>query len=70
VARYAVNKTVMRIAPFRLVPGGIPEALAEMLLRVPAPPGAEVWAIICRGHTCLPPITGAEALLDALEQAV
>ena len=67
IARFGVNKTVMRIAPFRLVPGGIPEALAEMLLQVPAPKGAEVWAIVCRGRTCLPPITDAEALLEALE---
>jgi hypothetical protein len=67
VARYAVNKTVMRIAPFRLVPGGIPEALEEMLLQVPAPARADVWAVVCRGRTCLPPITSAEALLEALE---
>ncbi|MGH9598521.1 MAG: thioredoxin domain-containing protein, partial [Terracidiphilus sp.] len=66
VARYAVNKTVMRIAPFRLVPGGIPEALAETLLQVPAPAGAPVWALVCRGRTCLPPITDAESLLMAL----
>jgi len=67
VARYAVNKTVMRIAPHRLVPGGIPEGLAEMLLQIPAPQGAAVWAMVCRGRTCLPPITTSEALLDALE---
>jgi len=68
VARFAVNKTVMRIAPFRLVPGGIPPALAQMLLNVPAPKGADVWAIICRGRTCLPPVTDAESLLAALEE--
>jgi uncharacterized protein YyaL (SSP411 family) len=67
VARYAVNKIVMRIAPFRLVPGGIPEALAEMLLELPRPSGAEVWAVVCKGHTCLPPITDAESLLEAFE---
>ena len=67
VARFAVNKTVMRIAPFRLVPGGIPDALAEMLLAIPRPEGAEVWAVVCRGRTCLPPITDAEALLAAIE---
>jgi uncharacterized protein YyaL (SSP411 family) len=66
VARYAVNKTVMRVAPFRLVPGGIPEGLAEMLLGVPAPSGAAVYAIVCKGHSCLPPVTDAEALLAAL----
>ena len=67
VARFAVNKTVMRIAPFRLVKEGIPDALAEMLLQVPVPRGAEVWAMVCHGRTCLPPVTNAEALLEALE---
>ena len=69
VTRFAVNKTVMRIEPSRLVPGSIPEALEETLLQVPAPTGARVWALVCRGRTCLPPITDAEALLEALSQA-
>ena len=72
VARFAINKTVMRIASFRLVAGGIPEVLAESLLqesefRVPPPSGAESFAIVCRGRTCLPPITDVEVLVDALE---
>ncbi|MGB9409322.1 MAG: thioredoxin domain-containing protein [Terracidiphilus sp.] len=66
LARFAINKTVMRIAVERLVPGGIPEALAETLLAAPRPEGAETWALICRGHTCLPPITDGEALVEAL----
>jgi hypothetical protein len=70
VARFAVNKTVMRIDPHRLVPGGLPDALAETLLHVPAPPGAEAWALVCLGRICLPPITDAENLLEALEPAV
>ena len=69
VARFAVNKTVMRIAPFRLVKGGIPEVLEETLLQVPAPEGAQAWALVCRGRTCLPPITDAEALVEALEKS-
>jgi uncharacterized protein YyaL (SSP411 family) len=67
VARYAVNKTVMRVAPFRLVPNGIPEALAEMLLQAKKPQDNKVYTIVCRGRTCLPPITDAEELLKALE---
>ena len=70
MARFAVNKTVMRIDPARLVPGGLPEALAETLLQVPAPAGAEAWALVCRNRACLPPITDAEALLKALKPAV
>ena len=69
VAGYAVNKTVIRIAPSQLVTGGIPEALEETLLQVPAPKGAEAWALVCLGHTCLPPVTSAEALKEALGKA-
>ena len=68
VARFAVNKTVMRIAPYRLVPGALPDALAEVLLQVPPPDGGKAWALVCLGRTCLPPITDAEALLEALER--
>jgi uncharacterized protein YyaL (SSP411 family) len=69
IARFRVNKSVLRIDPVRLVPGELPEGLAEMLLNVPPPPGAQVWARVCLGHTCFPPITDAEALLEALERA-
>jgi uncharacterized protein YyaL (SSP411 family) len=68
LARFAVNQSVMRIDPERLVEGGIPEALAETLLQVPKPAGAHAWVIVCRGRTCLPPITSAEELILALEE--
>jgi len=67
VARFAINKTVMRIDPARLVSGEVPEALAETLLQVPPPSDSEVLAMVCHGRTCLPPITDGEALLRALE---
>jgi hypothetical protein len=66
-ARFAVNKTVLHVDPRRMVPGGVPEALAEVLLQVPKREDAQVWAIVCRGRTCLPPITDAEALMEALD---
>jgi uncharacterized protein YyaL (SSP411 family) len=68
LASFAINRTVIRIAPERLVPAGIPEALAETLLHAPRPEGVQAWAIVCKGHTCLPPITDAEALMEALEK--
>jgi uncharacterized protein len=70
VARFAVSKTVTRIAPFRLTEGGVPEALAETVVRVPVPEGTDVWAMVCRGRTCLPPIASAEELLAAMGGAV
>ncbi|MGA2349463.1 MAG: thioredoxin domain-containing protein [Terracidiphilus sp.] len=70
VGGFAVNKTVVRIDPERLIPGGVPEALAEILLQVPKPKNADVWAMVCLGRTCLPPITEAEALAKALNDRV
>jgi uncharacterized protein YyaL (SSP411 family) len=67
MARYAVNKLVLRITPDQLVEDGIPEALAETLLQVPVPEKADAWALVCMGRTCLPPIMDAETLLEALE---
>jgi len=67
LARFAVNKTVMRIDSHRLVPGGIPEALAQMLLQVPPPAGAEAWAMVCRDRSCRPPVTTAKSLKEVLE---
>jgi uncharacterized protein YyaL (SSP411 family) len=68
IARYAVNKSVLRVAPAKLAADQLPEALAETLLHVPEPQGAKTWAMVCRGGTCLPPITAGEALLKALDQ--
>jgi uncharacterized protein YyaL (SSP411 family) len=67
-ARYAVNKSVIRIAPDRLAPGELPEALAETLLQIPVPQGAKAWALVCKGRTCVPPISDPDALLQALEE--
>ncbi|MGH9560331.1 MAG: thioredoxin domain-containing protein, partial [Terracidiphilus sp.] len=67
IARYAVNKTVLRIDATNLAVNQLPESLAEILLQAPWPEGAEAWAMVCRGRTCLPPITRSEELLKALE---
>ncbi len=69
VARFTVSKTVIRVEPEWVVPGGIPEALAEMLLPMKPPAGAEAWALVCRGRICRPPVTEPEALLEAMESA-
>ncbi|MGB6692445.1 MAG: thioredoxin domain-containing protein, partial [Terracidiphilus sp.] len=66
VARFAVNKTVIRFAPDQLSGENLPEALAETVLHVPVPAGANAWAIVCRGRTCMPPVTDDKALLAAM----
>lgn len=66
ISGFAVNKMVVRVAPAALVPGGLPEALEETLLPAPKPAGSEAWALVCRGRTCVPPITDPDALEKAL----
>jgi hypothetical protein len=63
---FAVHKTVLRVRQEQLIPGGLPEALAETLLQLPRPAGAEAWAVVCRNRACLQPVTDAEALRVAL----
>jgi hypothetical protein len=66
MARFAINKTVIRLAPENLVAGGLPEALAETVLQVPRPEGNGAWALVCRGRTCMPPVRDAAALMQEL----
>ncbi len=66
-ARFAVNKTVIRLQARQLLAETLPEALAESIPQIPLPPSGTSWALVCRGRTCLPPIANADALLDALE---
>ncbi len=66
-AGWAANKTVIRIDPSRLEPGQLPEAIQETVLPAPAPAGAKAWALVCRGRTCLPPLTGPQELKQALQ---
>jgi uncharacterized protein YyaL (SSP411 family) len=68
VASFAVNKTVVRLAPDQLIVGGLPPALEETVLHAPAPAGAKAWALVCKGRTCLPPIVETDALLQAMDE--
>jgi uncharacterized protein len=66
MAGFGVHKTVIRLTPAQLVPGALPQALAETVLQAPAPAGSAAWALVCKGRTCLPPISDTETLLAAL----
>lgn len=67
IAGFAVNKTVILLDAIQLAPGKLPEGIAETVLAAPAPEGVAAWALICRGRTCLPPITAPEELRQALQ---
>jgi hypothetical protein len=62
MSRYAVNKSVIRLRREQLAE--LPPALAETLPHLPAFEGSV--AVVCRGHACLPPISGVEELTTAL----
>ena len=66
-ARFAVNKTVIRISAETIAAGALPDALAEAVGQVPRPEGRAAWALVCRGRTCMPPVWDAEGLLKAME---
>lgn len=62
LARFAVNKSVVRLRPGQLQT--LPEALAETLPHLPLEGGS--MALVCSGRTCQPPVRTVEALLAAL----
>jgi hypothetical protein len=70
VAGYAVNKVVIRMAPENLVAANLPAVLEETLLAAPRPGGANAWAYVCKGRACLPPVSGEEALREAMAMRV
>jgi uncharacterized protein len=66
LARFAVNKMVIRLSPEQVGRDRLPEALAETVGQVPTPPDSPAWALVCRGRTCMPPVTDPDGLLQAL----
>ena len=57
---FAVNRNVVRLRSLE----GLPPALAETLPRLPASGGSV--ALVCRGMSCLPPVSGVEELVGVL----
>jgi uncharacterized protein YyaL (SSP411 family) len=62
MARYAVNKSVIRLRREQL--GALPPALAETLPHLPSAEGSV--AVVCKGNACLPPVSNVEGLVAAL----
>lgn len=66
MARYAVNKSVIRLRREQL--SELPHALAETLPHLPSIDGSV--AIVCKGNACLPPINSAVDLLAAMLDSI
>ncbi len=67
LARYAVNKSVVRLRRDQLAE--LPPALAETLPNLPGlrDGSSAAVAVVCSGNTCQPPVTTAKALLETLK---
>lgn len=68
MARFQVNKSVIRLRGEQLVAGGseaLPPVLAQTLQRLPGGEEGSV-AIVCKGNVCLPPVRDPQVLLDLL----
>jgi hypothetical protein len=70
VAPFAINKAVIRLYEGHAVPQNLPPALAETIPQLPALKEGKSVAIICSGFACQPPISNAEELTTALQQAI
>ena len=66
LARYAVNKSVIRLRRDQL--GALPRALAETLPHLPKMEGS--FAILCNGKGCLPPVRNVDELIEAMNQSL
>ncbi len=68
LARYAVNKSVIRLRRDQLAT--LPPALAQTLPHLPGLKGEGSFAAICNGKGCLPPVSTADELIAAMNQAL
>ncbi len=67
-ARYAVNKTVMRLPRAVIEQGTLPPGLAETLPHLPELKQERSFAVVCSGMSCQPPVYEAEALIELLNR--
>ena len=68
LARYAVNKSVVRLRRDQL--GTLPPTLAETLPHLPGLQEEGSFAVVCNGKGCLPPVTTPDELIAAMNQAL
>jgi uncharacterized protein YyaL (SSP411 family) len=68
LARYAVNKSVIRLRRDQLAE--LPPALAETLPHLPGLKGEGSFAVVCNGKGCLPPVSTVDELIDAMNRSL
>ena len=70
LARFSVNKTVLRLKHSQVTAENLPPDLAETLPGLPLLQEGKSMAVVCAAGRCLPPVTDAEQLLAALAEAL
>jgi uncharacterized protein len=68
LARYAVNKSVIRLKRDQLE--GLPRALAETVPHLPGLKEEGSFAVVCNGKGCLPPVSTVDGLIEAMNQSL
>src|SRR6202021_243364 len=68
LARYAVNKSVIRLRKDQLET--LPPALANTVPHLPGLKEGESLAVVCSAHGCLPPVSTADDLIEAMNQSL
>jgi hypothetical protein len=68
LARYAVNKSVIRLGRDQLE--SLPPSLAETLPHLPRLKDAGSFAVVCSGRGCLPPVSTVDELIAAMNQSL
>jgi hypothetical protein len=68
LARYAVNKSVIRLRRDQL--NTLPPALAQTLPHLPGLKGDGSFAVVCNGKGCLPPVSTVDELIAAMNQSL
>ncbi len=68
LARYAVNKSVIRLRRDQL--NELPPTLAETLPHLPGLKSGGSFAVVCNGNGCLPPVSTVDELITAMNQSL
>ncbi len=69
-ARYAINKTVLRLPRAVVEQRQLPSALAETFPHLPELKQPRSFAVVCSGTSCQPPVYEAEALIELLNRVL
>src|SRR5207302_8661535 len=68
LARYAVNKSVIRLRRDQV--GTLPRALAEAVPHLPGLKSEGGSAVVCTGQGCLPPVSTVDELIEAMNKSL